>query len=242
VGVDRHCGIDVASWGAGATKGGWPRNGAGHRAGNVAGKDRALALNRSLQRADVGRHGLNGPHSDVGRTPTGEVAMDEREFLKGPLKKFLADRGPRPARQRSKDDLTADASDAELPPAGASGFERRRHTRFKVSPMYSHIQVRRSEGDTNAMEGHLYDISVGGVRFELDEPLSDGERVTVEILLPGCQKLIQATGKVVRINDEADDPGPRRMALRFDAFADEESREALARYLGEGWLEQERAA
>lgn len=160
--------------------------------------------------------------------------MGEQEFLKGPLKRFLDDRGRRP--QAAGDDA------APLPPEGATGRERRRHSRFKVTPMYSHVHVRRDGEGRPELDGHLYDISVGGVRFELDEPLDDGERVTIEISLPGCRTLIQATGKVVRVNDADDDPGPRRMALRFDAFADEESRTALARYLGEGWLEQERAA
>lgn len=181
--------------------------------------------------------------------------MDEREFLKGPLKRFLDDRGPRPSAPLSANS-TDDEGSAGRP--GATGRERRRHTRFRVTPMYSQIHVRRETATVDAdgqalppgsagdpppvLDGHLYDISVGGVRFELDVPLDDGERVTVEIVLPGCQKLIQASGKVVRINDSDDDPGPRRMALRFDRFADEESRQALVRYLGEGWLEQERAA
>jgi c-di-GMP-binding flagellar brake protein YcgR len=167
--------------------------------------------------------------------------MDEREFLKGPLKRFLDDRGPRPAKC---DDLrlAGDGTEALPPAATGAGRERRRHTRFKVVPMYSHVHVRRANSSGPALEGHLYDISVGGVRFELDEPLADGEQVTIEIGLPGCQELIQATGKVVRINDADDDPGPRRMALRFDSFADDRSKQALLRYLGDGWLEEERAA
>jgi hypothetical protein len=32
------------------------------------------------------------------------------------------------------------------------------------------------------------------------------------------------------------------MALRFDRFADEGSKAALTKYLGDGWLEAERAA
>jgi c-di-GMP-binding flagellar brake protein YcgR len=164
--------------------------------------------------------------------------MSEGEFLHGSfsdsLKKFLDDGGSRPPR----------ASDGTpvVPARPAQGRERRRFARFKVSPMYSRIVVQRIEGDTALMDRHIYDISEGGLRFELDEPLADGERVTVEVSLPGCQKLIRASGKVVRVNDADDDPGPRRMALRFEAFADDASRVALARYLDQGWLEQERAA
>ena len=124
-----------------------------------------------------------------------------------------------------------------------TGRERRRHTRFKVVPMYSSIHVHRASlgaslGGQPGLEGHVYDISEGGARFELDEPLEDGERVSIEIVLPGCNKLIAVTGKVVRINDAEDDPGPRRMALMFDAFADEASRDALRRYLDQRWLEK----
>lgn len=150
--------------------------------------------------------------------------MEEHEYLHEPLKKFLDAGGPRPTEGVGK------------------GRERRRHTRFKVVPMYTHLVVHRAEATGPELDGHIYDISEGGVRFELDEPLDDGEFVTVEISLPGCQKLIQARGKVVRVNDADDDPGPRRMALRFDAFVDEASRTALSRYLDQGWLEEERAA
>jgi hypothetical protein len=134
-----------------------------------------------------------------------------------------------------------------------AGRERRRHTRFKVAPMYTRVRVTAPEtletpaaepaiDDASDHDGHIYDISEGGVRFELDEPLPEGKRVGVEIHLPGCRTLIRAYGKIVRVNDAADDPGPRRMALRFDTFVDEESKSALRRYLGEGWLEAERAA
>jgi hypothetical protein len=127
-----------------------------------------------------------------------------------------------------------------------NGRERRRHTRFKVMPMYSFVTVRRAgepgdpadDATASMPSGHVYDISEGGVRFELDEPLPEGERVAVEISLPGCEKLITASGKVVRVNDVDDDPGPRRMALMFESFANEATREALRRYLRQRWLER----
>ncbi|MBL9149492.1 MAG: PilZ domain-containing protein [Phycisphaerae bacterium] len=123
-----------------------------------------------------------------------------------------------------------------------NGRERRRHTRFKVMPMYSFVTVRRGGSADDAAasmpSGHVYDISEGGVRFELDEPLPEGERVAVEISLPGCDKTIAVSGKVVRVNDVDDDPGPRRMALMFESFANEATREALRRYLRQRWLER----
>ncbi len=122
------------------------------------------------------------------------------------------------------------------------GRERRKFARFKVMPMYTRVHVRSHDHDGPQLDGHVYDISEGGIRFELDEPLPEGERVSLEINLPGCQKLIKAWGNIVRVNDADDDPGPRRMALHFGGFSDEGSKLALARYLGQGWLEQERAA
>ncbi len=122
-----------------------------------------------------------------------------------------------------------------------SGSERRRHARFKVVPMYTTVHVRRDAkvmpiaGD---LDGHLYDISEGGVRFELDEALPEGERVRIEIGLPGCRRLIDAWGKIVRVNSEDDDPGPRRMALMFDTFVDQASRDELHHYLSQRWLER----
>jgi hypothetical protein len=169
--------------------------------------------------------------------------MDEREYLSEPLKHFLN---------------APPAGGAAAGPARQGGRERRRHTRFRVSPMYTRLTVRRLDATQPSadagmsssplpaqppeLDGHIYDISEGGVRFELDEPLADGEVVLVEIALPGCQRLIRAEGRIVRVNDADDDPGPRRMALRFDRFADEGSKAALTKYLGDGWLEAERAA
>jgi hypothetical protein len=122
----------------------------------------------------------------------------------------------------------------------ARGSERRRHARFKVAPMYTTLHVRRTaDADGPAeFDGHVYDISEGGVRFEIDEPLPEGAVIEVEIGLPGCRRLIEASGKVVRVNAAEDDPGPRRMALMFDRFADPASREALRSYLDQRWLER----
>lgn len=104
--------------------------------------------------------------------------------------------------------------------------------------MYTLIKVRCPGATAPDAQGHIYDISQGGARFELDEPIEEGTRIAVEISLPGCPKEIAVSGKVVRVNDAADDPGPRRMALMFESFADESSRDALSRYLKQRWLER----
>ena len=119
--------------------------------------------------------------------------------------------------------------------------ERRRHDRFTVEPMYSSVTVRRiSRGvlASEATEGHVYNVSLGGMRFELDEPLPKGALISIELELPGCDALICATARIVRLFSEIDDPGPRRMAIEFESFA-QDSRVTLERHLSQKWLRAE---
>lgn len=129
--------------------------------------------------------------------------------------------------------------------------DRRRHERFTVDPMYSAVAVsplptsnRTSDGCggehvdghvDSQVDGHVYEVSLGGIRFELDQPLPVGTRVSVEVTLPGCTKPICAEGRIVRVFDEIDDPGPRRMVVEFETFA-AGAREYLDRYLSQKWL------
>lgn len=121
--------------------------------------------------------------------------------------------------------------------------DRRRHERFTVDPMYSAVAVsplatsnRTSNGrEGEHVDGHVYEVSLGGIRFELDQPLPVGTRVSVEVTLPGCTKPICAEGRIVRVFDEIDDPGPRRMVVEFETFA-AGARESLERYLSQKWL------
>lgn len=89
--------------------------------------------------------------------------------------------------------------------------------------------------ETTRLEGHAYDISLGGMRFELDEALPAGARVAVEVALPGCVQPIRATARVVRVFSAIDDPGPRRMAVEFETFLGA-SRDTLSRHIAQGWL------
>ncbi|MFM1867953.1 MAG: hypothetical protein RL591_1361 [Planctomycetota bacterium] len=110
--------------------------------------------------------------------------------------------------------------------------DRRRHPRFTVDPMYSAVSVvRRGHRE----EGHVYDVSLSGMRFELDRPARRGSMLDVEVSLPGCEEAIRAKARVVRVFDEVDDPGPRRMAVEFETFT-AGSRVILERYLGQKWL------
>ena len=117
--------------------------------------------------------------------------------------------------------------------------DRRQHPRFTVDPMYSAILVRpvasgRSKRCDPA-EGHVYEVSLGGMRFELDEPLPVGTEIEVEVVLPGIVKPICANARVARVFDSIDDPGPRRIVAEFETFA-AGARAALERYLGQNWL------
>ena len=106
---------------------------------------------------------------------------------------------------------------------------RREETRLKVPPMYTQVIARR--GTEDPLRGHVYDISKAGLRIELDTPLEPGESVRLEVELPGASPGVAASARVVWVNDDQDDPGPRRMALRFVEFSDSTNRDRLVRYL-----------
>lgn len=90
--------------------------------------------------------------------------------------------------------------------------------------------------DTRLLEGHAYDISVSGIRFEVDSPLPAGMAISVEIHLPGLVDPVCASARVVRVFDEDDDPGPRRMGAVFTAFASPADARRLAVHLGSGYF------
>jgi len=120
--------------------------------------------------------------------------------------------------------------------AGKNSFNRRNAERFAVAPMYTEIRARRRDGDE--MTGHIYDVSSSGVRLELDEAVAPGEAMTVAMDLPGVVGPVGAAGVIVWINDELDDPGPRRMAMRIETFASADDRQRYARFLGGSFARQ----
>ena len=114
---------------------------------------------------------------------------------------------------------------------------RRRHERFTVPPMYSSVTAELPDGaEAVAVHGHVYDVSETGVRIELDEPLEAGQIIALRISLPCSDAQVRASGHVVWINSRDDDPGPRRMALRFTDFQTESDRDRLISYLDRGHL------
>jgi len=107
---------------------------------------------------------------------------------------------------------------------------RRRHERFRVNPGYTSMALRRHPDESLfGFEGHIYDISEGGLCFELDQPVEPGTTVSVRLDLPACPgdigpgRAVFVTGNVVWCDD--DEPGASRMAMaitRFDRAGDKE--------------------
>ncbi len=117
----------------------------------------------------------------------------------------------------------------------SSSIDRRAHERFTLMPMYTSVAATRLADDAaEEIAGHAYDISEGGARIELDQALEPGEAIAIDITLPGATSTVAASADVVWVNDAIDDPGPRRMALRFSNFRSHEDRDRLRRYLGSG--------
>ena len=115
---------------------------------------------------------------------------------------------------------------------GKDNHMRRKHERIRVQPMYTSV-IAKAGGTSDDLEmlGHVYDVSEGGVRIELDEALEPGQTVTVQLEFPGTAAAIEASAKVVWVHDDLDDPGPRRMALRFTEFTSAPDRDRLVDYI-----------
>ena len=112
-------------------------------------------------------------------------------------------------------------------------FNRRQHERFALAAMYTSVEAQpRGAVSQRPLLGHAYDVSEGGVRLELDDALPRGEHIDLRISLPGEQRAVHAHGEVVWSGDVEDDPGPRRMALRFTSFQHDDDHGQLVRFLG----------
>tara|TARA_E500000318_G_scaffold90595_1_gene88563 strand:- start:2414 stop:2806 length:393 start_codon:yes stop_codon:yes gene_type:complete len=105
---------------------------------------------------------------------------------------------------------------------------RRQFERFMLEPGYTGALARvHPEEEVFVREGHVYDISEGGVCFEMDEPIEPGRTISLRIDLPmkgtecGADRSVFVTGNVVWC--DSDEIGPVRMALaitRFDRAGD----------------------
>jgi len=118
--------------------------------------------------------------------------------------------------------------------------DRRRFPRFSLEPMYAPISARTLDSESFDNEGHAYDISEGGCRFELDRPIEPGTGIVLQITLPtmhssqlGPGRAVFVFANVVWIEDE-DQPGPVKMACVFSRFARVGDRERLLKELRTG--------
>lgn len=118
---------------------------------------------------------------------------------------------------------------------------RRQHERFALAPMYTPITARLLENEEFTLEGHAYNVSEGGVQFELDHPIAPGTPIVLQITLPtgnaappdiGPGRSVFVFANVIWIDDE--DPGPVRMAAAFTRFARLGDRERLLRMISTG--------
>ena len=122
-------------------------------------------------------------------------------------------------------------------------FEMRRAPRTTLEPMYHGATVHMTIGDSVwETEGHLYDLSLVGARLEVDEMLVPGQAVTAVLHLPGSAGNVHVSGTVVRVYSPMDDPGPRRVGVRFDRFLGPEHEARLRVHLGEAATPHRRAA
>ena len=107
--------------------------------------------------------------------------------------------------------------------------------------MYTPVAVKLLADSTFEFEGHAYDISEAGLRFELDRPIDPGTPVAIEVTLPGSlrgsqDRRVCVVGNVVWIDDDEDEPGPVRMAAAFTRFAEPGDKQRLLAQLGSGRL------
>jgi len=118
--------------------------------------------------------------------------------------------------------------------------DRRQHARYVLKPMYAPIAVRLLDADTETIEGHAYDISVGGIRFELDRPIAPGTQVAMQITLPptelddiGPGRSVLVFANIVWLEGEDEIP-PVRMAAVFAYFARAGDQERLLKQFATG--------
>ncbi|QQE12205.1 PilZ domain-containing protein [Planctomycetota bacterium] len=126
---------------------------------------------------------------------------------------------------------------------GTANNEGREHPRIKLPAMYTLLRVKKQGKQHFDRTGHIYDISISGMRFELDYPLQPGELVDVKVMLPGSSQLtFAATGVVIRMHSD-DNVGPVRMGLAFQEFNSIADKHKLQQYINyRGFLPEDAPA
>ena len=122
-------------------------------------------------------------------------------------------------------------------------IERRQFPRFVVEPMYTPVGARVEGGADGEdapfdLEGHAYDISEGGARFELDRAVAPGTAIAMRVFLPGVGERDEGRSVLVYANvvwsEDTDEAGPYRTAAVFTHFARAGDRDRLVRHFASG--------
>jgi c-di-GMP-binding flagellar brake protein YcgR len=109
--------------------------------------------------------------------------------------------------------------------------EARQTPRLKLPPMYTLVRVKPQGDERYRWTGFVYDISMTGMRFELDAAVAPGTPLEIRAMLPGPQHTtFRAAGPVVRVHDDDDSRGPTRMGMTFTEM-DDADRRTLQQYL-----------
>ncbi|MEM7680629.1 MAG: PilZ domain-containing protein [Planctomycetota bacterium] len=117
-------------------------------------------------------------------------------------------------------------------PDRTEATDHRAEPRLPLPAMYCELRARAGAQRPYELTGHIYDLSLSGLRFELDEALPAGASMDVRITLPGAEPVtVKASASVVRQASEQDEPGPCRLAATFTRFRTPMDRERLSGYL-----------
>tara|TARA_R110002073_G_scaffold1715_3_gene12280 strand:+ start:40812 stop:41201 length:390 start_codon:yes stop_codon:yes gene_type:complete len=117
-------------------------------------------------------------------------------------------------------------------------INRRQFERFAVNPGYTGAGVRLHPDETTFdRDGHVYDISEGGICFELDDPIEPGNTISMRIDIPsnvgdtGPGRAVFVTGNVIWCDTE--EPGAAKMAMVITRFDREGDKQRMIRALSE---------
>lgn len=123
-----------------------------------------------------------------------------------------------------------------------NSIDRRAFPRFQMNPGYTPVEARVHPEESFTHAGHIYDISEGGVCFELDYAIEPGTAVSLKVFLPGQVtqngedigpgRAVFITGNVVWC--DAEEPGASRMAVAVTRYDRAGDRERLIRALSAG--------
>ncbi len=117
-----------------------------------------------------------------------------------------------------------------------TSVNRRRFERFALQPMYTPVAVRFLDQEHFTLDGHAYDISEGGVQFELDDAIEPGTPIALDITLPRCGLPDEGPGRSIFVLGnvvwcDQSEPGPVRMALAITRYTRAGDKERLLNQL-----------